>query len=304
MSDFVNQKGKTQMPNDIFSDDELAASAATEAPVAVEAEIPAPEVQGEAAENEAAAVEAEAEVQVEGESKVPSGFVPHAALHAERQRVAELRARDAQREQRLQALEAMLKQPQQVEAAPSAAEDPVAALERIEKGFQDFTTQQQQAAEAQQINAYVQSDLAAFKARQPDFDDAVGYLVTSRVNELRLMGYSEDDIRQDINYYDQHVATTAARAGLSVGEMLYGLATQRGYRAAPASGANVTAISSAPTAAAKVAAIAKNQASERSLGSAAGVAPAGSLDLRAMLEMSDEEFAKIDQATFRRLAGG
>jgi hypothetical protein len=290
------------MDGGIFSDDEIEAAKVTEAPQEAPQEAAAEvEQQPEAAQETAP----EGDAPAEGEAKAPPpGYVPHAALHAERQRVAELRARDAQREQRLVALEAMLRQQQAPQAEPSAEEDPVAALARIERGFQDFTARQQAEAESAQINAYVTRDIETFRQVKPDFEQAVGHLVNSRVNELRLMGYGDDEIREDIDAYDRHIATTAARSGLSVGEMLYNLATERGYRPAESAASNVTAMPQQPPASAKVAAIARGQASERSLGAASGGAPSGALDLRALLDLPDDEFAKIDASTFRKVAGG
>jgi hypothetical protein len=55
----------------------------------------------------------------------------------------------------------------------------------------------------------------------------------------------------------------------------------------------------------KVAALKTVQQQSRSLSSAAGAAPAGDVNIRALLDMDDDEFAaSVSKVQFRKVAGG
>lgn len=296
----LNDLGIDEAADDLSGDLSPAPVAELEAPSAA----PAPA-------QEASAAPAEGEPQPESDDKPPPGYVPHAALHAERARVkqmaAEKAAYEARMNARLEALQAMVAG-KPVEPAPADAdeEDPVALLREVKTNLSEMQRQQQAQGEAAQLTAYVERDMQQFVAVKPDLGDAAGYLMESRAQELRLMGYGEDEIAQDINAWDIELTRNAARAGQSVAATIYQLAEMRGYRAAAASALAVApAQAAAPTAAARVAAIANGQATERSLSAAAGSPPAGDIDLKAILALPDDEFWKFagDESKFRKLAG-
>lgn len=310
------------MADSIFDADELEAAAVKpdEAPqeaagAAQEAEAGASEEK--TAEAPAGAPEASGEPEAGTEEKPTT--VPHEALHAERERrkrieqelAAERAARQREAE-RISRIEEMLRpKPEAPKPLPPIADDPIAHIAHIgqttEQLREMFARQQEQAQQAQELQIVHQTLEQAeqsFRSSAPDYDAAADHLYQSRQAELRYLGVPEAQIGQMISAEIYQVAQTALRSGRNPAEVFYETAKARGYRAG--GGQATPAQQQAPVvdAAAKVAAINAGQAAAKSLGAAPGAAPAADLSIRALLELSDDEFAKIDPAAFRRVAGG
>lgn len=295
----------------IFDEDELAAAAVTadaSGEAAGEASTPPePAASDPATEPKGGDPSAEAEATDEQKAKL----VPHEALHAERvkrQRIeAELAAERSARQreaERITRIEEMLRPKQEAKPLPPINEDPVAhiaaqgqTIEQVRTMLEQQAQQVEEQRQMEALHAALSQSEQQFRETAPDYDAAADHLYQSRLTELTLMGVPEQQARAAISQEIFDISRRTLMAGRNPAEAFYQLATTRGYRPA-------TAQAPAADPAAKVAAINAGQKAARSLGATQGAAPAADLNVKALLDMSDEEFAKLDPAQFRRIAGG
>lgn len=232
-------------------------------------------------------------------------MVPHAALHEERQRRKEAEARMRELEERTiesfrraSELEARLNAmtaPEQPRA-PSVEDDPVAVVKDLDNWRRD---QQRRDQAREQHNALLQAfaaDGEQFASKAPDYVQALEFWAKSVIEEAQLAGYPPDQARA---YAAQTQAQIVARAMMeraSAAERLYTLAKRRGY-AAPAEQTPRVDPERA------LQAVARGQESSRSLASSGGTTQPR-LSIETALKMSREEFGKLSEDQFRRLAGG
>lgn len=262
-------------------------------------------------------------------------FVRHGAFHQERERrKAVERERDefrvtlARMEERYRimseggaaqpAAAAAAQAPAEPETPPDPNEDIFGYAKYLEKQIQDIRAGQTQLTEAQKteqaqraetaqrtevLNAY-QGDVRRVMAAQPEFAEAYNHLLTTRIEELKLLGVPESEAVQAVRDEEFGIAQAAIRAGQSPAERLMQIAKIRGF--APKAAAPAAPAAPAETAAEKSARIAKGQAASLSLSSAGG-APAGEITLEMLASMSEVDFAKMEKANpgrVRALMGG
>lgn len=271
MSTIINEGGDAPEQVDIAQMDDTALDAALQGKETTEGAQDAPDIN---AKDE------------QGRPK----FVPHAALHEEREtrkkaeaRAAELETWQRQMMARFQEAEAR-KAEQAAEAQrpkiPTVDEDPIGHIVGRLDEVQNLTVEQQnwarQQAEQAQWSGYVQQDRQQFVAQNPDFEAAVGHLAQNRQAMYEAMGYSPSQVQMAMAQDAQNVGLTARQTGQSPSQLLYNLARAAGYQKAPVEGA-----------AAKLETIQRGQETTRNAG--AGKAKA-SLDPKDLLNMSDEEF--------------
>lgn len=241
--------------------------------------------------------------------------VPLAALHEERgkrrelaaQVEAERRAREeleARFERRIQAL---AQQGAQQPAPPSPDENPVGYLQHelgAIKAQQQALLQQSererhqaaQAAQAAQLASRVQQAEAAFVEQKPDYLDAVRHLHSQRMRELQALGVEEFAAERQSSQELRDFALFTAHQGRSPAEVAYALAQARGY-------APPRAQAPAPDPAVQIKAAQRGTAAAASLGNGGG--QTGAPSARALLEMSDDEFAEATSGEkWRRMMGG
>lgn len=236
-------------------------------------------------------------------------LVPLAALHEERTRRKDLQAEVARermaREEterrvqaRLDALTAALAPKQQ---APSFDENPAGylqhSLEEV-KGAAMQTKQEIEAWRAQQ-HQQQQIELAAsrvraaeqsFIATRPDYQKALDYYTESRIRELAAFGLDTDQARAQVGQEMLSGALQHAAQGRNPAELAYKLAEARGYRPQA-------------TTADKIQAQQRGVAAAKTLGS--GGATGGAISARALLEMSDDDFAEATKGgKWEKLMGG
>lgn len=305
-------------PGDFTPEEATAFAAMRDDAPKVEAEqLPA----GDAHEIEAEAPEIEGDA---GEQD--NGTVSHKALHAERSRRKELEARYAQQEKDIAVLkdrwDQLLKRAQ-ADAAPEAQgavdEDPepdpnedlfahnawlkrqLAKVNDKIAGQEKQTAEQRQRAEAvAQVKHRWEADAIEFHAKAPDFGDAAAWL--SDLRHKQLAAYAKIDPRfADASFRDaaidselQNIVAQAAAKGFNSAEWVYEFAVQAGYTkkeaAAAAAGADP---------AAQIAKLQEAQAASKSL-SAAGGRGAGEMTADALLRMSDADFDKWKSANPKR----
>ena len=182
----------------------------------------------------------------------------------------------------------------------------VAEVERFAQQGQAQTAQQQQ---VQQLIAWGQADEARFASTQPDYPKATAFLRDSRARELQAAGITSPmEIQQTIAQDTLMLAQRARQQGVSLGHMIYNLASARGYQGdagVPANGA--PAVPAPPDPAAAMARTTRGAAMAPGL--PAGGAPRVEPSAQALANMSDEQFdahlAKVrkDPAAMRALFG-
>lgn len=202
---------------------------------------------------------------------------------------------------------------------PSIDTDPVGhfkAKDAIrEREFQELRQWRQQ----QEANAHVQNNVQAisrvvsaqeieFTKANPQYKPASQFLVESRDAELQQMGYDPAARAQIISNDILTMGANALSNNRNAASMFYEIAKARGFRETPASNgeasptpaqkiqAQIEAAKTAapiPSAAQKLATVAKGQEAGQSLGQAQGGNAAGPPSAEALLAMSDEDFAEM-----------
>lgn len=256
---------------------------------------PAPQEQPIANEAPAAPAPQEAPQEQPAEPKT----VPLAALNEERTRrreiAAELAAERRAREEMERRMEQRLAQLHQAVVpptppVPSLDENPAAHLAHGQNELRQTVTQlvqqsQQereaaQRAQAQaQLAARVQADEATFKAKTPDYEDAVRHMHELRVRELQALGLDDLSASQKSAAELSEFAFVTAMQGRSPAQVAYELAKVRGY----------TAKAPTPSPQEQIQTAQKGAAAAQSLGG--GGSTGGRLTARQLLSMSDDEFA-------------
>lgn len=259
-------------------------------------------------------------------------FVPHQALHEEREKrkavereVNELRAFKTAIEGRLKIALTEAENP----AEPAVDEDPEPDLntdifaynawlkrqiekERSIRSEREEAEKQSRAAQEQEQAIWSEWHQSAqtYMAETPDFGDAVKFMSDLRDKQLQALSFANPQLRteqgrvQQINAELKSIIQAAKQQGLSPAEAVYQLAQGFGYQKAaqqPAQGQQQ------PQMPDKLASIARAQEASRTVGQAPGKAGGDELTLEGLLAMSPAEYDKWVQANpnkFRRLMGG
>lgn len=230
--------------------------------------------------------------------KPPEGFVPHGALHAEREKRKALEAK-------VEALEQAVA-PKVKEETPKWV-DPLIDPEGFKKWndwntkqitdrLDGITTQSEQAAKAQERMQEAQRFEAEFAATTQDYGEAVKFLHAHRVTELTAQGLSAAEINARIAADAGAIFDSAKAIGWNPAEMLYQTAIRAGYTKA----AKQNGLSEAE----KVVALDKAQKMTEGVGKSGGGEQSGKLTLAQLADMSEAELAKVDPAEIRRVMGG
>lgn len=246
----------------------------------------------------------------EGQQTPPPGFVPHAAMHAERVRAQQATQQLALLQARTNALLAARQQPEH--ELPDLSTDPVGYVRGLEERIRQFEETQAAEAHNRQIDQAIEMEENTFRNLTPDYDQASEYYVQSRAQEL-LAFYTPHQAQQIMMAEARQMATEAWQRGVPAPQMVYTLAQARGYRSGAAvtpqlavntglqgqpaqnplesaGGAPSAAQTGTPSPAAVVAAAAQGQQVTRTLSGGSGAATTTTLNAEALLNMSDEEF--------------
>ena len=189
------------------------------------------------------------EAEAEPEGGKEQKMVPLAALHESRAKAKELqqevqkaqalaeeaRAKSDQIERTWQAMqERMASQERSKEPElPSFEEKPLdhlnARLQQVADAQQQQTAYQQQAAAQQALVQKISGHEAAFRQANPDYYDAVGFAKTARMNELRILGVPEGQLRQAVDAEAAQLAVQTMQNGGNPAQVFYEYAKHRGY---------------------------------------------------------------------------
>lgn len=227
-------------------------------------------------------------------SKPPEGYVPHQAMHAEREKRKALEARISE----LEAANAPAPE------APPEFVDPVVDPDGYRKwaefnnsqntqAVQQF--QQQQAEQQRQAERVMKAQAAEaeFKQSEPDYDEAATWHYNQVVNTFREQGHTDDQIAAHLRDKMNKTYDAAQNLGMNPAELWFMQIKQSGWKKAEPQ-VNATQ---------RVEALAKAQAATQSI-TTTGAAQQGKLTLKQLADMSEDELAKIPASEIRALTGG
>lgn len=100
----------------------------------------------------------------------------------------------------------------------------------LQAKLQEAKTQQDN---AQQFLNLLNKQVGEFMQTHADYQDAYKHVVTLRQQEYATRGMTADEIRQQISTDEMQLTQTAMRAGKNPAEVVYTLAKQYGFKAAP-----------------------------------------------------------------------
>lgn len=262
--------------------------------------------------------QAEGAEAAQGKGKAPQGFVPHGALHEERELRKAAEARAKLLEERTNIILEKFGQPTQAPAPvvqpiaadeiPSLETDPLGHIlgqmkaqakeqEELKKNLSERAQQDQQTFAVQRLTGTAVSMEQEFARATPDYNEAASFLREGRRQEYTAMGYNPQQVEQAIQQEALGIANMALQRGQNPAEVIYTLAKTRGFAKAPPAPPAVQE-NGLPIpqenaqSAERLATVAKGQQQNQSLGNIRGSAPAP-LTAQKLLEMSPDEFAKV-----------
>lgn len=231
----------------------------------------------------------------------PDGYVPHGALHAERE------ARKALQKQ-LEELQAW-KQSQENPPEPEPQyvdpiEDPEGfkrydehRQKKLETQFEQFQQQQQRQAQQQSRLREAAMLEQEFAAKTPDYQNAAEHLHNARLRELQMQGYAQHEAEAQIAQDATRLFVAAKAIGMNPAQLLYMRAQEAGYTPQkPATPAPVPDDQ-------RIEALANAQAQTRGVGSAGGSEQSGQLTAAQLANMSEAELAKVPDEVIARAMG-
>jgi hypothetical protein len=168
------------------------------------------------------------------------------ALHEERQRRKEAQERNKQYEQELAEVKRQLQQYTQPKQESIAEDDdPIETMRRrqemVEKVLLAQATQTVAQTENQKYWARVKESELAYKQEHPDFDDAVKYLADTRKEELKDLGWSDEEAAKVLADEIKWIADKAYADEVNPAERFHNLAKRRGFKSTPEAPKDTTA---------------------------------------------------------------
>ena len=225
-------------------------------------------------------------------------FVPHAALHEERQRRKELqreteslRQNQAVLHDRFQQLWQVV-QPQPQFRDPDKDPDPVEALKHnqqllAQQAHDAAVWRQQQEQRARQadgerrLTGWAQAQAQEYAQENPDFPEAYNHIRMVRANELMALGLSGEELLHRLRGEELSVFYEAHQKGKNPAEIAFNMAKAAGWQPKKKEA----------TPEQKIENLQKGTQASKSLGT--GGAPSGNPTAEQIAAMSDDEFAEL-----------
>ena len=263
---------------------------------------------GEVVANEAAEAAPQAEPETPAEAapapepapqpeavKPPEGFVPHGALHQEREKRKALEAEIA-------AIKASKE-----DAKPPEWADPVTDPEghrawleyknsETTKQLEAIQNQTRQAEENKRLQDFAAQSAQEFIKTQPDYPEAFAWATQQITTALTEQGHAMSEINGAIEGMVRENLVTAQRWGVNPAELLYFRAQKAGYKsAAPAPDTR--------KAEEQVRAVERAQRATEGLGQGGGAAIKGEKTAEDLAEMSQAAFNELSEEDLRAAMG-
>jgi len=236
------------------------------------------------------------------EEKPPEGFVPHGALHSEREKRKALEKQFAELQAQVESLKAP-KEPEPEMQVPDPILDPdgfkrwaVDQAKQQQQQFQQFETKRPEEARMQQMVQAAAKAEQDFAAKTPDYMNAVNYMAENRKAELAAYGYSPEQAEAILANDANTIVSNALASGRNPAEVLYQAARLRGYGlATPAQPQQAPAD--------RMKALSAAQANTASLAAASGPSNEGGYKVEMLARMSEAELAKLPKDVFAKVMG-
>jgi len=156
------------------------------------------------------------------------------------------------------------------------------ALEQKRKEqFERYQQEQAVAAENAQILSDYKENAAEFKESVPDFDDAYGYFVKSRIEEFKSLGYGDEEAVNAAYIEEMNIARHLISQGKNPAEVVYNMAKVRGWSKQSEKAEKPSNQDE------KLKMLAKGTQNAKL---STGASKPGEITLEALAEMSDDEF--------------
>lgn len=156
------------------------------------------------------------------------------ALHEERQRRKEEQAARKASDERAADLERRLAQYEKQKDVIDEDDDPVESLKRKQEQIENVLLAQFESRKKQQQDSEywkkVTDSEKAFKEDVPDFDDAISFLANTRKEELKDLGFNEQEANQTLSDEIRWIANKAYADEVNPAERFYNLAKRRGFK--------------------------------------------------------------------------
>lgn len=238
-------------------------------------------------------------------------FVPHQALHAEREEHKKTKSELEQIRQQQAVLNDLwntllqLRQGQDQQTKAQVPPDPETDIfayakwqgEQVRKLQEKLESTEKQTIEQRQIEEQErgiwsewQSSAQSYASQAPDFGDALGWLSNLRTTQLKAMATiderfaSDAGINQQINAELRQIVIAAKQKGVNPAQVVHDMAKAYGYQAKQADPKG------APTLPDKLDAIAKAQEQAKTIGAASGRSGGDQLTPETIAAMSPKEF--------------
>ena len=256
-------------------------------------------------------------------------WVPHQALHSEREEhkktkaeLESIRQQQAILNDRWQTLLSVGKQQQQEEVKPPPDPDTDIfgyakwqgeQLEALQKTLADDKAQREQAETVSREEAQVwqawQADATAYAAQQPEFGAAVEFLSQTRTTQLRALGALDPrlstpaGINAQINAELKNIVVAAREAGMSPAAAVHEIAKSYGFKAASPAATDTLKLPE------QLATVAAAQEAAKTVGQAGGRAGGDALTPEAIAAMPAAEFDRWmadpkNARLFEKMMGG
>jgi len=260
------------------------------------------------------------------EGKEGKKFVPHGAMHRERElrkaREAELakeRESKVRVEERLKLIaEALQAQNQQQQAPedpePNEEEDPIGYIKwqkremaRIANRVDNFERTTQASTQERAIHQAYAADAQRYASQNAEFAEAYRFLIAGRDAELQAYGIHDPAERNErINAEERELVRAALSEGASPAERVFKLAQARGYAKAQRA-AQAAAQQPQSQTQSKIDEINRGQQAAKSLSNVGG-GNSGEMTFEALDKMDNSEFdaflSKLTPSQLREYLGG
>ncbi len=130
-----------------------------------------------------------------------------------------------------------------------------------------------------------------YAAEKPDFKEAYQFLIEARSSELRAAGFSEEKIIQRMHADEMAIVSDSFEEDINPASRLYAMASARGYKANKVNEEKQ-----------KLETLQKGLKSGKTLSNSGGSSKGLTLDTLA--NMTDDEFAQVDQKEVERILRG
>lgn len=255
-------------------------------------------------------------------------FVPHQALHAEREEhkktkaeLESIRQQQAILNDRWQTIMAVGKQQQEEVKAPPDPDTDIFGyakwqgeqLAALQKTLADDKAQREQAETVSREEAQIwqtwQADAEAYASQQPEFGAAVEFLSQTRTTQLKALGLLDprlstpQGINAQINAELKNIVVAARQAGMSPAAAVHEIAKSYGFKAA------VPAVPDPLKLPEQLATVAAAQEAAKTVGQAGGRAGGDALTPEAIAAMPAAEFDRWmadpkNARLFEKMMGG